>query len=575
MFGRHSVRMTYAHKRRRVQNASKKSLSSPLEVLPPETEDLTHTQMARRMLKRSRRVALAEQFEDKNVEHIREHLAKRIKHNEERSSKAEPAGAPFDMSLQDDISFQTPFSALPSAHESAVTKSRVPEQLSPVPAAKRVQVSRTSSRNLKENSTHSHTLASPFRSRPGSAVPSPKHNGRGRPRRSLHAKSRTLSGVFKENARRVSRQNSTASLNGTNRETRAGYIKHHRYPSSPSTSYMRSQLSSEDWIVPPKALSRMFDDCDATTSPGSSVHSDASFYTGQPQSCSTPAISRLGKAPDLRGREARISGSLTHTEAGERDIEMVDETVPSRRRTIHLSGNSIFSSSGEFTIGSLSATNNGAAIVDGNDVTDRDKELARVAHQVSVRRKVVQDSQADHPSAGSFIAEYDIPLSDMTYSPVSTTATKILGPEDAPKSSVGEQLFSFPGTSPVHGRALVLRTCRKAATLTPPASPSECMNPEGVPKLSVEERSFSLPRTSPAHGGTLIIRTCRKAGALTPPASPRETTAPCPPSSPASDLAQEFGSMDICGMSSKRMSATLQNTFILSLGPTSSTHTFP
>lgn len=501
MFGSQSVRVTYAHKKRRVQNAHKKLLSSPLEVLPPEMDDLTRTQMARRMLKRSRRVALAEQLEDKNVEHTREHLAKRIKRNQERISNVEPIEAPFDMPSQDDITFRTPFRSSQSVHESAFAKPLEPEQLSPVPAAKRV-VSRTSSRNLKENSTHSQTLASPFSSRPGSAASSPKHKGRGRSSRrvlrsALHAKSRTLSGVFKENTRRVSRKNSTVSLKDTNREPHARYIKHHHYPSTPSTSYMRSQFAQEDWIVPPKALPRNFDDYDVISSPGGSVHSDGSFYTGQPQSCSTPAIPRLRKAPDLRGRKTRTddffaSFSLPKdsTEAGGLDIEMMDSAVPPRCQTIHLSRNSIFSSSDEFTIGTTT--------VDRNDIASRDEVLAHVARQVPVRREAVARAQADHTLAGSFVAEYDIRLSDMAYSPASTAATKMLGPEGIPKLSVGEELFDLPGTSP-------------------------------------------------AHGGPLIIR--GKPGTPTPPDSPSNTTVPCPPSSPASDLAQEFGSMDIRGMS--------------------------
>ncbi|KAH0836476.1 hypothetical protein J3R83DRAFT_8085 [Lanmaoa asiatica] len=491
MLGGQSVRVTYAHKRRRVQNASKKLFSSPLEVLPPEMDDLTRSQMARRMLKRSRRVTLAEQLEDKNIEHIREHLAKRIKHTQERVSNVELTGVPFDMPPQDDTTFQTPFPSSQSVHEPAVAKPLVPGQLSPVPVAKRV-MSRTSSRNLKENSAHSQTLASPFSSRPGSAASSPKHKGRGRSsrrvsRNSFHAKSRTLSGVFKENTRRVSRKDSTMSLKDTNGEPPAKHIKHQRYPSSPSTSYMRPQFAQEDWIAPPKALYRTLYDRDEIPSSDGSAHSNASFYTDQPQACSTPAMSRLQQLPDLHGPRNRTDNRLTSfslrkdsTEAGDLDVEMMDGTVPSQRQTIHLSGNSIFSSSDEFTIESLPAVNN---------VAGRDEAPARAAG-----RKILDRSQAGHTLAGSFIAEYDIPLS---CSPASTAATKILGPE-------------------------------------------------GIPKLSVGERPFDLPGSSPARGKSLIIRKSRNPGPVIPPASPPRTTT-CPPSSPASDLVLELRSMDIHG----------------------------
>lgn len=512
MLGQQSVRVTYAHKRRRVQNAGKKLLSSPLEVLPPELDDLTRTQMARRMLKRSRRVALAEQLEDKNVEHIREHLAKRIKRTQEHVSNVESTGAPIDMHPQDDITFQTPFASSQSVRESAVTKPLVPEQLSPVPAVKRV-MSRTSSRNLKENSSHSQTLASPFSSRPGSAASSPKRNDRGRSSRrvsrsSLHPKSRTLSGVFKENTRRVSRKGSTLSLKDTDRKHPDRHIKHQRYPSSPSTSYMRSQFTQEDWIARPKALSRTFDD-DELPSPGRSVHSNASFYNDHPQYCSTPATSRLRKLRDLHGRQIRTDNPLASSslrqdsaEAGGLDTEMMDGTVPPRRQTIHLSENSIFSSSDEFTIGSLPAMNDARTILERNNGTSRDEPPARVSRQAATHRGVVERTQAAHTLAGSFIAEYDIPLSDLAHSLTSTSVTKRDGPD-------------------------------------------------GVPKLSIREQPFGLPGTSPARGQCLIIRTSRNLGTLTPPSSPPRTITSCP-SSPASDLALELRSMNICGMSPKQ-----------------------
>ncbi|KAF8552861.1 hypothetical protein OG21DRAFT_1485849 [Imleria badia] len=578
MLGRQSVRVTYAHKRRRVHNASKTLLSSPLEVLPPDTDDLTRTQMARRMLKRSRRVALAEQLEDKNVEHIRDHLAKRIKRTQERDSNLEPAEASFDVPSEDDFGFQTPFPSSQSVHESAVAVAPAPEQLSPVPLAKRV-TSRTSSRNLKENGARSssQTLASPFSSRPGSAAPSPKHKGRGRSSRrvsriSLHAKSRTLSGVFKENTRRVSRKDSTVSLKDTSREPSARHIKHQRYPSSPSTSYMRSQFPQEDWIAPPKAFLRPFDDYDELPSSGGSVHSNASFYADQPQSCSTPAISRLRKLPDLHGRRTRTANFLApfslrkdSAEVGNPDVDMMDSTVPPRRQTVHISGNSIFSSSDEFTIGSLPAMHNGGTVVERNSVTGRNETPARVVRQVPAHRETVDDeSQAGYSLAGSFVAEYDIPLSDLDYSLASTTVTKMLAPEGVPKLSEGKQPFCLPGTSPARGENLVIRASKNLAVPKlsvgkqsfglPGTSPARGENLVirksrnlAVSKLSVGEQIYSLPGTSPARGANLVIRTSKNPGTLTPPPSPPSTTGPCPPSSPASDLALELRSMDIRG----------------------------
>ncbi|KAI9573872.1 hypothetical protein HD554DRAFT_563785 [Boletus coccyginus] len=564
MLGRQSVRVTYSHKRRRAQNPGKKLLSSPLEVLPPDMDDLTRTQMARRMLKRSRRVALSEQLEDKNVEHIREHLAKRIKRTHERVSNIETTEVPFDMP-QDDLTFQTPLLSSQSVHESAVENPPVPEQLSPVPVARRI-MSRTSSKNLKENSTHSQILASPFSSRPGSAASSPrKHKGKGRSshrvsRISLHAKSRTLSGVFKENTQRVLRKDSTVSLKDMDRGPSPRHIKHQRYPSGPSTSYMRSQFAHEDWIAPPKALPCIFDGYNGIPSPSGSVHSSSSFYIDRPQSCSTPAISRIGKLPDLHGRQTRTENSLTSfslrkdsAEAGSLDVEMTDSTCPPRRQTIHLSGNSIFSSSDEFTMGSLPAVPNGT-IAERNNVAGPDEASVLAVRQVSAHREAVDRSQAGYSLAGSFVAEYDIPLSDPDRFPASTAATSMFGPEGVHKLSVEEQPFGLPGTSPSRGE-----TDNTGASRNP-----------GVLKSSVGEQQFGLPGTSPPRGASFIDRTSRNPGTLTPPASPPNTTAPCPPSSPASDLALDLLSMDIRGMSPEHcLLVALGHLYTMSFGTTS------
>lgn len=591
MLGRQSVKVTYAHKRRRVQNAGKRLFSSPLEVLPPDMDDLTRTQMARRMVKRSRRVALVEQLGDENVEHIREHLAKRIKSTQERVSNLEPTEGHIE--AQDDLSLQTPFPSSQLFHDSVVPIPLVPEQLSPVPVARRV-MSRTSSRNLKENSTHSQVLASPFSSRPGSAASSPKHKGRGQSshrvsRIPLHGKSRTRSGAFK-NTRRLSRKDSTVSLKDTNKEPSARHVKHQRYPSSPSTVYMRSQFAQEDWTAAPKAFFRTSDDYDDIMSPAGSAHSNTSFYADKPQSCSTPAPSRVRKLPDVQGGRtgaddilASFSLRKDSVQADGPDVEMMDSMVPPCRQTIRLSGNSIFSSSDEFTIRSLPATRNGGTSVEKNNA-DREEPPARVARQDSTHREVVDGSQAGHSLAGSFIAEYDIPLPD---SP-SSTATKMFCPDGVPKLSVGERLSSLPRTRPARGENLGIRSRNSVVAKSsvaeqpfglPGTSPARgenlvirSRNPV-IAKSSVAEQPFGLPGTSPARGEGILIRASRKPGTLTPPGS-LPNTSTCPSSSPASDLSQELQSMDICGMSHKQCVCTivLGHFYVPSFGQT---HTFP
>ncbi|KAF8836827.1 hypothetical protein BDN67DRAFT_262419 [Paxillus ammoniavirescens] len=515
MSGRQPVKVTYTHKRKRLHGASRMQ-SSPLDVLPPDRDDITHSEMTRRMLKRSRRAALAEQVQGKNVDHdlIREHLVKRFKHANERAVNGELIVDSLDMSLpQDDLSLQTPFHASEYIHESAVAKPLIPEQLSPVPVGKRIR-SRTSSRNLKENGTHSQTLASPFHSRPGSAASSPKRKGRGRSLRasriSLHAKSRTLSGAFKENSRRISRKDSTVSLNDNNKHSRERLAKHQRYPSSPSTSYMRSQFARQDWLAPPKAISRTFDEYDGVPSPRGSVHSSTSFLHGGPQSCSTPLVSRPQRWAGMRTPPAPLAQrtDLPHSDAV--DIEMTDG-----RQIIHISGNSIFSSSGEITIGPVSVTNTGATPMEADSIlgsTGGDLSVVRTSDQAANQPSEVNVPQTGHKLGKTFLGEYFIPVPALGSSPVSVAAADghVVVP-NRPKVSVGKHAFPLPATS----------------------SPA----PEGV---SNANRSFHTAFET-----------------LTPPASPGRTRGSHPPSSPAGDLAQEMQSLGLGGMSAKQYSCLI------------------
>lgn len=168
------VRVTYARKRQaeRAQNTVP-PWSSPLKALPPEMDNLTLPQMARRMLKRSRPV---------------ENMSDRL----------------------------------------------VPEWPSLAPARKHPSP-RTSSRNLGENNARSQPPASPFRDCP--TPPKAKGSGRPCRRAlrgPLRAKLPTLSGILEENARRALPNDTTASSIDKNEESDARYIKHRPYPPSPS-----------------------------------------------------------------------------------------------------------------------------------------------------------------------------------------------------------------------------------------------------------------------------------------------------------------------------------------------------
>ncbi|KIK97345.1 hypothetical protein PAXRUDRAFT_24681 [Paxillus rubicundulus Ve08.2h10] len=510
MFGRQPVKITYTHKRKRLHGSSRMQ-SSPLDILPPDKGDLTHSEMTRRMLKRSRRAALIEQVQGRNIDHdlTRERLVKRFKHADERTVNGELIAESLNMSLpQHDLSLQTPFPASEYIHESAVAKPLIPEQLSPVPVGKRIN-SRTSSRNLKENGTHSQTLASPFHSRPGSAASSPRRQGRERSlrasRSSLHAKSRTLSATFKENPRRISRKDSTVSLNDNKMHSR-GPAKHQRYPSTPSTSYMRSQFAQQDWLAPPKAISRTFDEYNGGLSPHGSVHSITSFLHDGPQSCSTPAVSRPRR---LASMQAPTSANEPHAPLAQRadlphsnatDIEMIDD-----RQTVHISRNSIFPSSGEFTIGLVPATNTGATPMDADSLlssTGKNLPVTRASDQAANRPPEINVPQPGRNLARTFPGEYFIPLPSSGSPPVSAAKADgtIIVP-NRPKVAVGKHALALPTAS----------------------SPA----PEGA---FIDAHSFH-----PAFE------------TLTPPASPYRTRGSLPPSSPAGDLAQEMRSLGLGG----------------------------
>ncbi|KAG1738900.1 uncharacterized protein EDB91DRAFT_440849 [Suillus paluster] len=266
---RQPVKITYAHKRGRAK-AAPKFMSSPLEDLSPDRDDITRSEMSRRMLKRSRGVA----HQDEDRARPKGRAVKRVRQTVE----------PDALEVEADMStFQTPFPSAEYVHPLSVTRPLVQEELSPVPSAKRI-FSRTSSRNLKENST-SLPLASPFHSRPSSPHPGSISKVKARPSRvPLHLKSRTLSGAFQKNDnaytrrklshkdstaslndKKLSRKGSTMSLNDTrlirknstlslNKIARNSPSSHQRRPLSPDPSYMLSHIAQQDWISPSKAL---------------------------------------------------------------------------------------------------------------------------------------------------------------------------------------------------------------------------------------------------------------------------------------------------------------------------------
>ncbi|KAF9244142.1 hypothetical protein BU15DRAFT_71707 [Melanogaster broomeanus] len=521
MSGRQPVKVTYSNKKRRAQGASMMR-SSPLEVLPPDKDDLTPTEMTRRMLKRSRRAALAEQVVDKNIDDDGR-VAKRIKHAEERvvNVTTKPSAISLDMPLPpDDLRFETPFRASRHIHGSAAAKPVVPDHF--------LQFLCPDARSIAPALRTSKKIApTPKLSRHPSIVvwaqlqvfPPQSNKGKARSlhasRTSLHRKSRFLSGVSKENTRQISRKDSTISLDDNRKNPPDRPTISQRYP---ETSYMRSQVPQQDWFAPTKALPRPFDGCDGIASPHGSVQSSTSFFNAVPQFCSTPVVSRpqnrVGMpAPiDTNGPPAFLGQNNSIIHANDVYIDIADDVLPNRRQTLHLSGNSIFSSSGEFTIepipfGSIPATNTTATAVETNMVSSCTGQDALVASDKAADGpSKVGASQTRRKPARPFIGEYVISLPTFVSSPVGTAATNgpiVVPPAPSvPKKFVGTQAFTFHGTSS-------------------PAPEAGRRSPDVV-------RSFHTTRP-------------------TPPASAPRIRSSNPSSSAAADLAQEMQSLDIGG----------------------------
>ncbi|KAG2058747.1 hypothetical protein BDR06DRAFT_1018097 [Suillus hirtellus] len=441
---RQPVKVTYAHKRGRA-NAAAKLMSSPLEALPPDRDDITRSEMSRRMLKRSRGVA----HEDDDTVRLKGHIVKRAR----QTVVSDAPGAEADVDA-----FQTPFPSAEYVHSSSVTRPLVPEEFSPVPNVKSA-LSRTSSRKLKENNT-SLSLASPFHSRPSSPHTGSTTKAKARSSRiPLHLKSRTLSGAFQKNDsahtrrkishkdstislndRKLSRKDSTISLNYTrlsrknstvslNELVRYSPSKHQRRPSSPDPSYMLSHIAQQDWISPSNALTIHAGVCDpdpnSITQPNLIQSLSASpFLVDRPQFFSTPPHRHSGSKTGLQAPKSPSNLAFLASSPRlprDEDFEMADHT---EQRKIRISANSIISSSGSFTLRSHQISN---AI----DVDDRIDSAGSAPMSMSI------DILPQKISMG----ECMIPLAS---SPPDLDAN--LGPQH--KVSLGQNILALPGSSP-------------------------------------------------------------------------------------------------------------------------------
>lgn len=376
----HAPLKTYSHRRTRGQTVvgrvpPKTQSSSPLKDLEDQ-DDITLTEMSKRMAKRSRNPSNSQQFPAR--QDATQRLAKKLKAHADpelldasRDSPEMPvANTVFPLQNQDvnETHFQTPRPSvsMESSMPVSTADTMLPEQFSPLPAARRI-LSRTSSRNLKENADR--MLCSPFSSRPGSRGSSPLKRFAGHGKRpGLHAKSRTLSSSILQKSTSIAissmhkdtrspdRHVGTVPLLDTQQTT-----SHTRTASIPTISTSVSdEMSHNDWLIPAKALSR---------SPLASLEGpdeiQASFYFDIPNHISTPAKKKRAEiVPRIQRRsiysdDSDIDIPDSDESPLDRKREEAKRTLPMpgsprqlgrRRRTImHVSRDSLFSSSLDFS----------------------------------------------------------------------------------------------------------------------------------------------------------------------------------------------------------------------------------
>ncbi|KAF9820869.1 hypothetical protein IEO21_01096 [Rhodonia placenta] len=382
---------TYSHRRTRVKNTTSEiPKSSPLQAVPSDTEEITLEEMAHRMKKRSRQTALSDTtlsrslaVRDSSKPCKKAKLSSLVNSDDTLSSNAAAFSYISTQSLASG-QFCTPKPAVCSDQpvlSAADSQERAlePAGFSPLPVAHHL-LSRTSSRNLKENSNRG--LASPFTSRPNSRAGSPmglvKSKTKGNGRRPSHQKSRTLSTSrlspvtrqVQDKATEAKPDDITASTNVLSSSFKSGK----QYPVSQATGAVKSNMhirtgsiptmaasASDTWLVLPETFGR------SAQLDGNSEH--ASFFTDAPTQVSTPPRMRRATTGAVRMQAGSLEADMSDSSASkgaklDTDAHMQDASPsrPSvgafvgrppprrRRRTInHPSTDGLFSSVLDFS----------------------------------------------------------------------------------------------------------------------------------------------------------------------------------------------------------------------------------
>jgi hypothetical protein len=308
------VRATYAHKRRERENV------------------LSRSEMSHRMLKRSHSSEVSQSVMGRDPSAMLERNSKKPKHTRADAPDTNPMEF-FDFDqfdINDASQFKTPFPAAGTEHfelKSSVGQLVPPEKFSPLPVARRI-LSRTSSQNLKENvSCSTRKLASPFSSRPGSVTSSPKNHTRNK-HRPPHLRSRTLSNNNQqENVPQAAPLFVTQSVRNSPNADMASLRD--RRPSVPNPAYMLNNVSRQDWLVPPKALSRSMLTAynPVFGSPPETAFGFSEFCDRPPQAASTPY-------------KRMTSDTQTYRQVPE-DIQNADKTMIIGDDTVSMSGDTL------------------------------------------------------------------------------------------------------------------------------------------------------------------------------------------------------------------------------------------
>jgi len=375
-------------KKRDQDNEPNHFLTSPLSEI--DKDETTLPEMNRRMGKRSRLLAASSVpdlsvIADTSRDSAPTRNSKRPRVGGNASATFDPLSTIFSAGLHSN-SFQTPLtSALPPGKHipSGFLHHRPASSLSPVPLTKPAFNSGT-----KENATNSRPqtdLASPFNSHPNSRNASPiKSQSKPKPTKRPRAKSRTLSAHLSEN--REITVPATDSAPSPDKK-KAKTLHHGRNPSLPSFAVD----DSPEWLnyagvkprKPVRGSRRRNVRGSSRSTPsvsGSGPHSrpqllpihHPSFSLEVPLAFSTPpANRRFGRSPQDSVDWGNINFTQkfldTDIEGDDEDVEMADDetftpdsasraprSTKSRRQTVHLSHDSLFSSLEVFKSGSVS-----------------------------------------------------------------------------------------------------------------------------------------------------------------------------------------------------------------------------